>query len=63
MVCGESAKQQIRVTLAKEAKQQRHNCWMNKYKECETLGMKPADTRKIIIVSQAEVLKVFQGAK
>ena len=50
-VCGKSAKQQIMVTLAKEAKQQRHNCWMNKYKECETLGMKPADNRRIIIVS------------
>jgi hypothetical protein len=48
------------VTLAKEAKQQRHNCWMNKYKECETLGMKPADDRKIIILSQAEVLKCFK---
>ena len=48
------------VTLAKEAKQQRHNCWMNKYKECETLGMKPADNRKIITVSQAEVLKCFK---
>ena len=59
-VCGKSAKQQIMVTLAKEAKQQRHNCWMNKYKECETLGMKPADDRKIIIVSQAEVLKCFR---
>ena len=46
-VCGKSAKQQIMVTLAKEAKQQRHNCWMNKYKECETLGMKPADNRKM----------------
>ena len=59
-VCGKSAKQQIMVTLAKEAKQQRHNCWMNKYKECETLGMKPADNRKIIIVSQAEVFGYFK---
>ena len=40
--------------------QQRYNCWMNKYKECETLGTKPADNRKIIIVSQAEVLKCFK---
>ena len=33
---------------------------MNKYKEWETLGMKPADNRKIIIVSQAEVLRCFR---
>ena len=59
-VCGRSAKQQIMVTLAKGAKQQRHNCWMNKYKECETVGMKPADNRNIIIVSQAEVFRCFK---
>ena len=40
--------------------QQRNNCWMNKYKECETLGMKPVDNRKIIIVSQAEVFRCFK---
>ena len=59
-VCGKSAKQHIMTTLANEAKQQRHNCWMNKYKECETLGMKPTDNRKIIIISEAEVFRCFK---
>ena len=59
-VCGKSAKQHIMATLANEAKQQRHNCWMNKYKECETLGMKPTDNRKIIIISEAEVFRCFK---
>ena len=33
---------------------------MNASKKCDTLGAKPADNRKIIIVSQTEVLTCFK---
>ena len=59
-VCTKKERLYIEKTLATEAKRQRHNCWMNAYKKCETLGAKPADNRKIIIVSQTEVLTCFK---
>ena len=59
-VCGASTKQHIEGTLAKEARLRRHHRWMDKYTECETLGMKPADNRKIITVARAEVSRCFK---